>query len=123
MRIAAFRLGHQGAGGGGLVLPGRGEDTDGLVVAGQTVDTRLDENHAELGVLVLTVALKVLADGDGLGGGVSKARIGRGEAPRCPDNEPAQSSYLLDKHVQVLRDIGGEACHTSLCQPGDQTEA
>jgi hypothetical protein len=30
------------------------------------VDTGLDENEAELGVLVLAVALKVLADSDGL---------------------------------------------------------
>lgn len=55
-----------GAGSSRLVLPGRGEDTDGLVVAGQTVDSGLDENEAELGVLVLAVALKVLADGDSL---------------------------------------------------------
>lgn len=30
------------------------------------MDTGLDENEAELGVLVLSVALKVLPDGDGL---------------------------------------------------------
>lgn len=60
------RLSDDGAGGGGLVLPGRGQDADGLVVAGQAVDTGLDENEAELGVLVLAVALEVLADGDGL---------------------------------------------------------
>ena len=30
------------------------------------MDTGLDQNEAELGVLVLAVALKVLADGDGL---------------------------------------------------------
>ena len=55
-----------GAGGGRLVLPVGGEDADGLVVAGQTVDTGLDENQAELGVLVLAVTLEVLADGDSL---------------------------------------------------------
>jgi len=60
------RLSDDGAGGGGLVLPGRGQDTDRLVVTGQTVDTGLDENEAELGVLVLAVALEVLADGDSL---------------------------------------------------------
>lgn len=59
-------LRDNGAGGGGLVLPGGREDTNGLVVTGQTVDTGLDENEAELGVLVLAVALKVLADGDSL---------------------------------------------------------
>lgn len=55
-----------GAGGGALVLPGGGKDTDGLVVPSETVDTRLDQNEAELGVLVLAVALKVLSDGDSL---------------------------------------------------------
>lgn len=63
---ASYRLGDKGGGGGGLVAPGGGQDTDGLVVAGQTVDTGLDQNEAELGVLVLAVALEVLADGDGL---------------------------------------------------------
>lgn len=64
--FSSDRLGDDGGGGRGLVAPGGGEDTDGLVVAGKTVDTRLDENEAELGVLVLAVALKVLADSDGL---------------------------------------------------------
>lgn len=61
-----IRLSDDGAGGGGLVLPGRGKDTDGLVVTGKTVDSGLDENEAELGVLVLAVALEVLADGNSL---------------------------------------------------------
>lgn len=59
-------LRDDGAGGSRLVLPGGRQDADGLVVAGQAVDTGLDENEAELGVLVLAVALKVLADGDSL---------------------------------------------------------
>jgi len=61
-----LRLCDHGASGGGLVLPVGGQDTDGPVVAGETVDTGLDQNEAELGVLVLAVALEVLADGDGL---------------------------------------------------------
>ena len=56
----------QGAGGGALVLPGGRQGADGLVVTGQAVDTGLDQNQAELGVLVLAVALEVLPDGDGL---------------------------------------------------------
>ena len=60
------RLCDKGGGSGALVAPGGGQDTDGLVVTRQTVDTRLDENQAELAVLVLAVTLKVLADGDGL---------------------------------------------------------
>ena len=55
------RLSDQGAGGGGLVAPGGGQDTDGLVVTGQTVDTGLDENQAELGVTVLAVALEAVS--------------------------------------------------------------
>jgi hypothetical protein len=61
-----LRLCDEGRGGGALVPPGGGKDTDGLVVAGQTVDAGLDQNQAELGVLVLAVALEVLADGNGL---------------------------------------------------------
>lgn len=75
-RQPRLRLSDQGGGGGALVAPGGGQDTDGLVVAGQTVDTGLNQNEAELGVLVLAVALKVLADGDGLGLKVSQIDYG-----------------------------------------------
>ena len=104
------RLCDDGGGGGALVPPGRGEDTDGLVVTRQTVDTGLDENQAELGVLVLAVALEVLADGDGLAD-VSKIRP-------CGFARPIVygCTHLLDKHVKVLGDLGGEACVKSLRQ-------
>ena len=46
------------------------------------MDSRLDENQSELGVLVLPVALEVLADGDG----------------------------LLDEVVEVLWDLRCQAC-------------
>lgn len=59
-------LSDKSAGGGTLVSPGRREHTDGLVVAGQTVDTGLDQNEAELAVHILAVTLEVLADGNGL---------------------------------------------------------
>jgi hypothetical protein len=49
-----------------VLLPHRGQDTNRLVVPGETVDTGLNKNKAELGVLVLAVALEVLADGDSL---------------------------------------------------------
>jgi len=76
-----MRLCDEGAGSGALVSPGWWENTDGLVVAGETVDSGLDQNEAELAVLVLSVALEVLADGDG----------------------------LLDEHVKVLWDLWCEA--------------
>ena len=60
------RLCHKRAGCRALVSPCRWQGADSLVVARQTVDAGLDENEAELGVLVLAVALEVLADGDGL---------------------------------------------------------
>lgn len=63
---SATRLCDQSGSGGSLVAPGWGQDADGLVVAGKTVDTGLDENQAELGVLILAVALEVLADSDSL---------------------------------------------------------
>lgn len=55
-----------GAGSSALVSPGWWEDTNGLVVTGQTVDTGLNENETELGILVLSVALEMLADGNSL---------------------------------------------------------
>lgn len=65
----ATSLCDEGAGSGALVPPGWWKSTDGLVVAGQAVDAGLDQNEAELAVLVLAVALEVLSDGDGLGTG------------------------------------------------------
>lgn len=64
LRIPA--LCDNGGGGSRLVLPCGRQDTDGLVVTGETVDSGLDENETELGVLVFAVALEVLADSDGL---------------------------------------------------------
>jgi len=64
--LFTVRLCNEGAGGGTLVSPGWWKSTDGLVIAGETVDTGLDENETEFGVLVLAVALEMLADGDGL---------------------------------------------------------
>lgn len=46
----------------------------GLVVPRKAVDTALNKNEAELGILILTVPVKMLAHGNG----------------------------LLDKHVQAL---------------------
>lgn len=63
-----------------VLLPGRRQSLDGLVVAGQTVDTRLDQNKTELGIEILAVNLEVLADVNG----------------------------LLDQEVQILRDLRGE---------------
>merc|ERR1719244_747574 len=59
-------LGHQGAGCGALVLPGGGQDTLGLVVPGQTMDSAFNQNKTELGILVLPVSLKMFPDGDSL---------------------------------------------------------
>ncbi len=57
---------NEGGGGGGVVLERWGDLLLRLVVASETVDTGLDENEAELGVLVLAVRLEVLAHGNGL---------------------------------------------------------
>lgn len=43
------------------------------------MDTGLDQNQAELGVLVLAVALEVLADSDGLSVEVSRGKKGEGD--------------------------------------------
>lgn len=49
-----------------LVLPVRWENCDSSVVSGQSVDTGLNQNESELGVLVLSVSLEVLSHSDGL---------------------------------------------------------
>jgi hypothetical protein len=73
-------LGDHGGGSGGLVLPVSFKLTGGTVVPGKSVDTALDKNQAELGVLILTVALQVLTN----------------------------LNSLLDKHVQILWDFRGK---------------
>jgi hypothetical protein len=75
-----MHLGDHGRGSGGLVLPVRRELAGGTVVTSETVDTALDKNETELGVLVLAVALEMLADLDG----------------------------LLDEHVEILGNLGGK---------------
>merc|ERR1719193_1967462 len=50
----------------GLVFPGGGKNTLGLVVPSQTMNSRLDQNEPKLGVLVLPIPLQMLANGDGL---------------------------------------------------------
>ena len=58
------------------------------------MDTGLDENKAELGVLVLAVGLEVLADGDGLEKFVSmKSSF---EPMKAPRRSSLQAPYLLD---------------------------
>jgi hypothetical protein len=57
---------NEGGCGRRVILEARRDLLLRLVVASEAVDTGLDENEAELRVLVLAVDLKVLADGDGL---------------------------------------------------------
>jgi hypothetical protein len=59
-----------------VLFPDSGKLTSLLVVTRETVDAGLDQDETVLGVLVLAVTLKMLADRDG----------------------------LLDEEVQVLRD-------------------
>lgn len=80
---------------GRVVLEGRGNLLPCLVVAGKTVDTRLDENKAKLGVLVLAVGLQVLANGDG----------------------------LLDEVPEVLRDLRGKTWNERGCSKPSIREA
>ncbi len=74
-------LSDHGTGGGGFVSPVSGKLSGGSVVSRQSVDTRFDKNKTELGVLVLSVALQMLSDLDG----------------------------LLDKHIKILRDLRGKS--------------
>merc|ERR1719367_495456 len=93
-------LGHQGGGGGGDVLPGRGKGLHPLVVPSKTVDTGLDQDETELGVLVSLVSVQVLTDGHGLlDEGVQVLRELRGTAVHLQDPED-----LASRHVPHLRD-------------------
>lgn len=56
------------------------------------MDSRLNQNETELGVLVLSVALKVLSDGDS----------------------------LLDQEVKILRQFGGKASLSAFCSQTNQ---
>lgn len=60
------RLCDEGGSSRRVVLERRRDLLPCLVVTSKAVDTGLDENEAELGVLVLAVDLQVLADGDRL---------------------------------------------------------
>jgi len=83
------------------------------------VDTGLDENEAELAVLVLAVALEVLADGDGLG--IMLAHV----SPKFSfqDNCKAVPPYLLDEHEKVLGESRSEAFKITLSVMVNQAEA
>ncbi len=72
---------YHGTGGGRFVSPVSRKLSCGTVVSCQSVDTGFDKNKTELGVLVLSVALQMLSDLDG----------------------------LLDKHVKILGDLGGKS--------------
>lgn len=76
-RIKPNNLCNQSGSSGGFIFPGSRELLGKAVVSGQSVNSALDENESKLGVLVLSVTVKVLADG------------------HC----------LLDKHVEILRNF------------------
>lgn len=78
------------------------------------MDAGLDQNKAELGVFVFSIAFEVLSDGDGL---VKSAHTRM-------KNHPRNGLHLLDQHVEVLRYLGCEAYVVeSLRQSKDQAEA
>ena len=81
MQTATVSCSDEGVGLLGVVSPGWWERLNVTVVAGKSVNSGLSANQAELGVLVLSELLKMLSDGDG----------------------------LLDKHVQVLWHLWGNA--------------
>jgi hypothetical protein len=70
------------------------------------VDTGLDQNEAELGVLVLAVALEVLADSDGL----KSERLACSAMKLDKKMGGEKNFYLLDQEVEVLGEFGSEAC-------------
>lgn len=109
------RLCNESAGGGGLVSPGWWEGSDGLVVTGETVDTGLDKNQAELSIFVLAVtALEMLAYGDGLRSHL--ALVERKRMRKC-------QTYLLDQHVKIFWNLWGETWKNHNVSHKDQSLA
>lgn len=87
---------EEGRGGARLILPVGRQLLPQAVVARKAVDTALNENEAELGVLVLAVALEVLADRDGL----------FDEAVQVLGKLGRRSGHLQDAHNLATRDLG-----------------
>ena len=90
------------------------------------MDTGLDQNQAELGVLVLAVALKVLANGDGLREEYQSERVSRHSSHEIGWAKRSMMQYLLDQEVKVLGKFGSEACiprYLSVSLILDQAEA
>eukprot|EP00177_Eucheuma_denticulatum_P007020 GFKZ01012770.1.p2 GENE.GFKZ01012770.1~~GFKZ01012770.1.p2 ORF type:complete len:111 (+),score=0.65 GFKZ01012770.1:508-840(+) len=76
---------HDGAGGlvddSLTVFPVCRDALGPLVIPGQAMDAALDENESKFSVLILSIAIEMLANGDG----------------------------LLNKHVEILWEFRGEA--------------
>jgi len=93
-------LGYQGGGGRALVILGGWHDSLGLVVPGQHVDSALNKNKTELGILVLT-------DGHGLLNQVAVLWQLRGHALTIQDKGnlvASDEANLLDE-IPVSRDV------------------
>lgn len=92
-----LRLCDQSGGSGGLVLPVGIQLAGGAVIASESVNSALNENETELGVLVLSVALQVLSDGDSLlDQHVEILRDGRSESGLLEDSDNLVTSDTLD---------------------------
>ena len=80
------------------------------------MDAGFDENKAEFGIFVLSVALEMLANSDSL------SLINH--LPSSWANGERLKSYLLDQHVEVLGYLWSEACYIEITPSvKDQAEA
>ena len=74
------------------------------------MDTGFDKNKTELAVLVLAVTLKVLANRDGLFGGLLLGETMHSYHQKKKKIIYKTNSYLSDQEVKVLWKLGSEAC-------------
>ena len=65
-KSAKLSLGNEGRGRSGFILPDGRQLTGLLVITRKTVNTRFDKNQTILGILILTITFKMLANGNGL---------------------------------------------------------
>ena len=75
----------------------------GLVITRKTVNTRLDQNQAEFGVLVLAIRLKVLTHGDSLLDQMPEVlRDGRCKA-WASQHPPSELQLYPQLYVEIMR--------------------
>merc|ERR1712138_32744 len=110
-RLRHTSLDNESSSVGGLVLEVSREHLSEAVVPCEAVDTRLDEDEAELGVLVLAVLLQVLADSHGL---LDQAEQVLREGGSQPLGAEDAHNLVAGNHLHLRNAVGVAEDNTNL---------